>query len=36
MRKVPRIVEVIYWVRFLKNYDKGIKEICNENAKDFS
>ena len=34
--KYPKLLESSIGLGFLKNYYKDIKEICSENAKEFS
>ena len=35
-KKYPKLMKSSIGLGFLKNYYKDIKEICNENAKEFS
>ena len=34
--KYPKLLKSSIWLGFLKNHYKDIKEICNENAQEFS
>ena len=36
IEKYPKLMKSSIGLGFLKNYYKDIKEICNENAKEFS